>query len=121
LTLGFRQDLFGGPGQGEATFATVRLRQRVAKGPGNRAAGVAMAFKLIESAQTRWRCVNAPHLVVLVRAGATFSTASSSNDPATKINKEAINWPRETHPSTGLDYSSWSGQLSPDPPMGWVG
>jgi hypothetical protein len=31
-----------------------------------------MAFKLIESAQTRWRCVNAPHLVPLVRAGATF-------------------------------------------------
>jgi hypothetical protein len=31
-----------------------------------------MAFKLIESAETRWRCVNAPALVPLVRAGATF-------------------------------------------------
>jgi hypothetical protein len=31
-----------------------------------------MAFKLIESAQDRWRAVNAPHLVALVRAGATF-------------------------------------------------
>jgi putative transposase len=39
----------------ESTFATVRLRTRVTKGPGSRAAGVAMAFKLIESAQTRWR------------------------------------------------------------------
>src|SRR4051812_13499736 len=38
----------------ESTFATVRLRQRVTKGPGSRAAGVAMAFKLIEAAQTRW-------------------------------------------------------------------
>jgi len=56
----------------ESTFATVRLRQRVTKGPGSRAAGVAMAFKLIESAQTRWRAVNAPHLVALVRAGAHF-------------------------------------------------
>jgi putative transposase len=56
----------------ESTFATVRLRQRVTKGPGSRVAGVAMAFKLIESAQTRWRAVNAPHLVPLVRAGATF-------------------------------------------------
>ena len=56
----------------ESTFATVRLRQRVTKGPGSRAAGVAMAFKLIESAQDRWRAVNAPHLVALVRAGATF-------------------------------------------------
>jgi len=31
-----------------------------------------MAFKLIESAQTRWRAVNAPHLVALVRAGVVF-------------------------------------------------
>ena len=50
----------------ESTFATVRLRQRVTKGPGSRAAGIAMAFKLIESAQARWRAVNAPHLVALV-------------------------------------------------------
>ena len=56
----------------ESTFATVRLRQRVTKGPGSRAAGIAMAFKLIESAQHRWRAVNAPHLVPLVRAGARF-------------------------------------------------
>ena len=56
----------------ESTFATVRLRQRVTKGPGSRAAGVAMAFKLIESAQSRWRAINAPHLVALVRAGAHF-------------------------------------------------
>jgi hypothetical protein len=31
-----------------------------------------MAYKLIEAAQTRWRAVNAPHLVALVRAGAIF-------------------------------------------------
>jgi hypothetical protein len=29
-------------------------------------------FKLIESDQARWRAVNAPHLVALVRAGARF-------------------------------------------------
>jgi transposase-like protein len=56
----------------ESTFATVRHRTKVTKGPGSRAAGLAMAFKLIESAQARWRAVNAPHLVALVRAGATF-------------------------------------------------
>jgi len=56
----------------ESTFATVRLRQRVTKGPGSRAAGIAMAYKLIDAAQTRWRAVNAPHLVALVRAGAVF-------------------------------------------------
>jgi hypothetical protein len=42
------------------------------QGPGSRAAGLAMAFKLIESTQDRWRAVNAPHLIALVRAGATF-------------------------------------------------
>ncbi len=31
----------------ESTFATVRLRTRVTKGPGSRAAGLAMVFKLI--------------------------------------------------------------------------
>jgi transposase-like protein len=56
----------------ESTFATVRLRTRVTKGPGSRAAGIAMAYKLIDAAQARWRAVNAPHLVALVRAGATF-------------------------------------------------
>ena len=56
----------------ESTFATVRLRTRVTKGPGNKAAGLAMAFKLLEAAQDRWRAVNGPHLVALVRAGARF-------------------------------------------------
>jgi transposase-like protein len=57
----------------ESTFATVRHRTKVTKGPGSRAAGLAMAFKLIQSAQDHWRMVNAPHLVALVRAGAIFS------------------------------------------------
>ena len=56
----------------ESTFATVRLRTRVTKGPGSKAAGLAMAFKLLEAAQDRWRSVNGPHLVALVRAGACF-------------------------------------------------
>jgi transposase-like protein len=66
----------------ESTFATVRLRTRVTKGPGSRAAGIAMAFKLIESAQARWRAVNAPHLVALVRAGATFINGKLVERPA---------------------------------------
>ncbi|MFF3342751.1 IS256 family transposase [Streptomyces flavidovirens] len=56
----------------ESTFATVRLRTKVTKGAGSRAAALAMVFKLIESAQERWRAVNAPHLVALVRVGARF-------------------------------------------------
>jgi transposase-like protein len=66
----------------ESTFATVRHRTRVTKGPGSRAAGLAMAFKLIESAQDRWRAVNAPHLVALVRAGATFINGHRAERPA---------------------------------------
>jgi transposase-like protein len=56
----------------ESTFATVRNRSKITKGPGSKAAGIAMAFKLIEAAQARWRAVNGAHLVALVRAGATF-------------------------------------------------
>jgi putative transposase len=74
----------------ESTFATVRLRQRVTKGPGSRAAGIAMAFKLIESAQTRWRAVNAPHLVALVRAGATFSNGKLVERPDDQPAEEEV-------------------------------
>jgi putative transposase len=56
----------------ESTFSSVRLRTRVTKGPGSKAAGLAMAFKLLEAAQDRWRAVNGPHLVALVRAGSRF-------------------------------------------------
>jgi transposase-like protein len=56
----------------ESTFSPVRARTRVTKGPGSKAAGLAMAFKLLESAQDRWRAVNGPHLVALVRAAARF-------------------------------------------------
>ena len=46
-----------------------------------------MAFKLIESAQHRWRAVNSAHLVALVRAGATFENGIPSNDPT---NQQAL-------------------------------
>ena len=57
--------------QSNACFATVTLRTRKTKGSGSRTAGLAMACKLLDAAQARWRCVNAPHLVALVRAGPT--------------------------------------------------
>ena len=56
----------------ESTSSTVWLRTKVTKGPGSRAAGLAMAFKLVEAAQDRWRSVNGAHLVALVRAGTVF-------------------------------------------------
>ncbi len=57
----------------ESPFATVRLRQRVTKGPGSRNKGLTMAFKLLEMAQKRWRRLNGAGLLPLVREGATFA------------------------------------------------
>lgn len=56
----------------ESTFAAVRPRTKATLGAGSPAAASAMVFKFVESAQQRWRAVNAPHLVALVRAGARF-------------------------------------------------
>ena len=56
----------------ESTFAPVRARTNLTKGPGSRAAGLAMVFKLIEAADRRWRKIDGHELVALVRAGAQF-------------------------------------------------
>jgi transposase-like protein len=73
----------------ESTFATVRHRTKITRGPGSRAAGLAMAFKLIEAAQDRWRAVNAPHLVALVRAGALFEAGKLVERPDEHLQPEA--------------------------------
>lgn len=56
----------------ESTFATVRLRTKRTKGAGSRQAALAMAYKLCDAAQARWRRIDGHHLVALVRAGAVF-------------------------------------------------
>lgn len=56
----------------ESSFSTVRLRQRVTKGAGNRTKALTMAFKLLEMAEKRWRRLNGAKLLPLVRAGVTF-------------------------------------------------
>ncbi|GAA3144706.1 hypothetical protein GCM10020255_022330 [Rhodococcus baikonurensis] len=93
----------------ESTFATVRLRTKVTKGPGSRAAGLAMAYKLID-AQARWRAVNAPHLVALVRAGAVFHKGKLLERPTDITTFDAQSSPQapdrrspETISSTGFD------------------
>jgi hypothetical protein len=48
-----------------------------------------MAFRLIESARDRWRAVNAPHLVALVRAGAVFVTGKLAGRPGKDAPPEA--------------------------------
>ncbi len=52
-----------------------RLREHwvhLRTGPDTRDTGLAMVFKLLQAAEGRWRAVNGPHLVALVRAGARF-------------------------------------------------
>jgi putative transposase len=66
----------------ESTFSPVRARTRVTKGPGSKQAGLAMVFKLLEAAEGRWRAVNGPHLVALVRAGARFDKGRLVERPA---------------------------------------
>lgn len=56
----------------ESTFSTVKLRTKVTRGAGSPAAALAMVFKLVESAQSRWRAITGAHLVPLVRVGARF-------------------------------------------------
>jgi hypothetical protein len=76
----------------------------VTKGPGSKAAGIAMAFKLIHAAKERWRAVNAPHLVALVCAGARFERGELvERDPAleaTRTATEAVTDPSAEAPAT---------------------
>jgi hypothetical protein len=44
-----------------------------------------MVFKLVESSQARWRAVNAPHLVALVRAAARFECGKLIERPQTTV------------------------------------
>lgn len=56
----------------ESVFAAVRLRYRMTEGSGSRAAGLAMAFKLMESASKKWRSLNGLAIIAGVIAGAQF-------------------------------------------------
>ena len=53
-------------------FGTTGHRRKKTRGHGSRSAALGMAFKSFESAEKRWRRMNAPHLVELVLLGAKF-------------------------------------------------
>ena len=56
----------------ESSFATVKLRTRVTKGAGSKKAALAMAYKLLDAAQERWRRFNGHELVADVLDGVKF-------------------------------------------------
>lgn len=69
------------------TFATVRVRQRVTKSPGSRAARIAEASRLPEAARARRCDVNAPQLVALLRSETTFEKGVLAERPDTSTNE----------------------------------
>ena len=56
----------------ESTFATIRLRHRKTKGSGSRRTSLAMMFKLAQSAQKRWRRLNAHEKISYLIQGRVF-------------------------------------------------
>lgn len=73
----------------ESPFATVRLRQRVTKGAGNRTKALTMAFKLLMMAEKRWRKVDGANHLPLVRAGVTFVDGLMATTDADESQKDA--------------------------------
>ena len=67
----------------ESSFATVKLRTRVTKGAGSKKAALAMAYKLLDAAQERWRRFNGHELVADVLAGAKFKDGIRVTDDDT--------------------------------------
>lgn len=65
----------------ESVFAPAKGRTKKTKGAGSRKAGLAMAYKLITTAQGRWRKINAPHLLELVREGVRFKDGIAVSKP----------------------------------------
>ena len=74
----------------ESSFATVKLRTRVTKGAGSKAAALAMAYKLLDAAQERWRRFNGHELIADVLNGATFKDGVKVTDDETTTQDERV-------------------------------
>jgi putative transposase len=74
----------------ESSFATVKLRTRVTKGAGSKKAALAMAYKLLDAAQERWRRFNGHELVADVLAGAKFKDGIRVSDDETTTTDERV-------------------------------
>ncbi len=74
----------------ESSFATVKLRTRVTKGAGSKKAALAMAYKLLDAAQQRWRRFNGHELVADVLAGAKFKDGTRVTDDDTTTTTERV-------------------------------
>jgi len=81
----------------ESAFSTVKLRSRVTRGAGSRAAGLTMTYKLLKAAEATWRRLDGQELIPLVRAGVRFvdgkrqerDNEEISNEGTKKVRKAA--------------------------------
>jgi transposase-like protein len=74
----------------ESSFATVKLRTRVTKGAGSKKAALAMAYKLLDAAQERWRRFNGHELVADVLAGVKFKDGIKVTDDDNQTTNEKV-------------------------------
>lgn len=74
----------------ENSFATVKLRTRVIKGARSKAATLATAYKLLDSAQGRWRAFNGAELVEQLLDRATFKGGIKVTDDKTTTTDERV-------------------------------
>ena len=74
----------------ESSFATVKLRTRVTKGAGSKDAALAMAYKLLDAAQDRWRMLNGAELVKELLDGATFKDGIKITDDEDTTTNERV-------------------------------
>ena len=64
----------------ESTFATVRLRTKRSRNCGSRATTLAMVFKLLQSAQKRWRRIKHSQKLELVVSNVKFQDGEQVTD-----------------------------------------
>ncbi len=74
----------------ESSFATVKLRTKVTKGAGSKKAALAMAYKLLDAAQERWRRFNGHELVADVLNGVKFKDGIKVTDDNNATTDEKV-------------------------------
>ncbi len=74
----------------ESSFATVKLRTKVTKGAGSKKAALAMAYKLLDAAQERWRRFNSHELVTDVLDSVKFKNGIKVTDDETTTTDEKV-------------------------------
>ena len=84
----------------ESSFATVRLRTKVTKGAGSKKAALAMAYKLLDAAQTRWRRFNGHELIATSSPAPSSKTASASPTKTTTTTTSTRRSPPERSHAT---------------------